>query len=954
METIDRQLVDKWHLVRNGKQSGPYRFSTLVEAVKRGALSKDDQVWHPGWDSWRPAHSVPELFVPPDARRVTAAPNTAAKPVKGLTGFFKRLAQYYAEFLSTDFKKQQLPRRRLENVDAQGRLVGIPLRKYPGFQQKLWGELAKPIGAGLSLMVSRGSWRAALPKAVIETTATYIAQVTQKDVDAVVNGVMEYTLRLAKQKGDDPDIAFEQFIEEVRASLARGIIGPLLDRMEGFFTRTENKPVESLNELEDQLSARLASGIENSSGAALSKLLVEGSSESLERLLRDQLEIDLIRRELEAFFASFTAADLYVDLSDLVRSFRLAENADFYMHIGEIHHAGHVFPIFYIPFTAERTEQGFKINSEPRLYVNKRAMDYVAQEVARAEGRATIPSMLRERILYLSPEQSALGEAQKIFDDLAGSFNLRAEIDFRAPRDQKVSSLLVVATNRLSFSLFDRSDKSMVNDYEALLTGIEAGDSVVDFFQSLIDEFLLKNPISVRADIDDEWAHMPMPQRLVFDSPLPLVEEQRKILSAIKHSKSRFIAVEGPPGTGKSHTITAVSFDLILAGKNLLVLSDKKEALDVVENKLNQALSKVRPSEDFPNPILRLGMDASNYGQLLKKTAIGRLQVNQRVVQERRQEREKALLIERAELVKGLEKTAGTYAQIDIAQIAELEGDTAGLAGKDPDAAAILADQRLSELAHNFGIVSEHLRSHAPLAAILRWQGAYPGRLNEISRLATALSSFPTGPMDVGPIIAFSLARLRALEGQIKAIENSQNAVFGYLFAGKKLREIARKLHEECRLECEHPHRELAKLKLWRNNLHKIRDFLAGMRLEAEFEVAVVLIAAKLVGADKPALAPAQVLDAARHLDEAMKQSTPLLASARGKFYFALLDGGNVALALLDRVGAFKRREADICEKFTAIPQVDYIGAKSKIESLNTQLLAERIELKADRVLRSQ
>src|SRR5262249_37733770 len=159
--------------------------------------------------------------------------------------------------------------------------------------------------------------------------------------------------------------------------------------------------------------------------------------------------------------------------------------------------------------------------------------------------------------------------------------------------------------------------------------------------------------------------------------------------------KTQFIAVEGPPGTGKSHTITAVAFDLILDGKNLLVLSDKKEALDVVEDKLNQALTKVRPSEDFPNPILRLGMDASNYGQLLRKSAIDRLQVNQRVWRERRPEREKALVEERAELVKGLEKAAGTYAQIDIAWIARHEGDAADLASKNPDAAAILADQRL-------------------------------------------------------------------------------------------------------------------------------------------------------------------------------------------------------------------------------------------------------------------
>jgi hypothetical protein len=339
--------------------------------------------------------------------------------------------------------------------------------------------------------------------------------------------------------------------------------------MEGFFARTENKPIESIRELEDQLSARLASGIESSSGGAFSKLLVEGAAEPLEALLRDQLEIGLVRAELAAFFATFTAADLYVDLSDLVRSSRLVENTDFYMHIGEVHHSGHVFPIFYIPYTAERTEQGFKIASEPRLYVNKRAMDYVAQEIAKAEGRPTAASSLRERIFYLTPEQSPINIVQKLFDDLAGSFNLRAELDFKARRDQKVSSSHVVATNRLSFSLFDRSDESMVNDYEALQTGIEAGGDVVEFFKSLIDDFLLKNPVSIRSDIDGEWEGMSMPQRLVFDSPLPLVEEQRKILSAIRHPQSRFIAVEGPPGTGNPLAMLSQFTD-----EDLLVIRD--------------------------------------------------------------------------------------------------------------------------------------------------------------------------------------------------------------------------------------------------------------------------------------------------------------------------------------------------------------------------------------------
>jgi DNA replication protein DnaC len=90
-------------------------------------------------------------------------------------------------------------------------------------------------------------------------------------------------------------------------------------------------------------------------------------------------------------------------------------------------------------------------------------------------------------------------------------------------------------------------------------------------------------------------------------SPIPLNEEQRKIIETLNEPNCRFITVQGPPGTGKSHTITAIAFNCILSGKNVLILSDKQEALNVVEDKLKSALSSVRQDADFPDPILRLG-----------------------------------------------------------------------------------------------------------------------------------------------------------------------------------------------------------------------------------------------------------------------------------------------------------------------------------------------------------
>ena len=207
-----------------------------------------------------------------------------------------------------------------------------------------------------------------------------------------------------------------------------------------------------------------------------------------------------------------------------------------------------------------------------------------------------------------------------------------------------------------------------------------------------------------------------------------------------------------------------------------------------MEDKLNQALAKVRPSADFPNPILRLGMNASNYGQLLRKSVIERLQVNQRISRQSRPGREKALETDRAELKKGLEKTVESYAQIDVEEIAKLQRDTSALV--EQNAPAILADQSLSELAEDFGTVSQYLSENRALGLILRWRGPNPRRLNEVSRVAATLASLPAVAMDIGPIIAFSLDRLRILEEAISATEDAKNPVFGYLFAGKKLREM--------------------------------------------------------------------------------------------------------------------------------------------------------------------
>lgn len=71
-----------------------------------------------------------------------------------------------------------------------------------------------------------------------------------------------------------------------------------------------------------------------------------------------------------------------------------------------------------------------------------------------------------------------------------------------------------------------------------------------------------------------------------FFTPLPLDSSQLAVLAAADKGKS--FVIEGPPGTGKSQTITNLIAHLMAKGKTVLFVSEKMAALDVVYRRLEQ------------------------------------------------------------------------------------------------------------------------------------------------------------------------------------------------------------------------------------------------------------------------------------------------------------------------------------------------------------------------------
>ena len=58
-------------------------------------------------------------------------------------------------------------------------------------------------------------------------------------------------------------------------------------------------------------------------------------------------------------------------------------------------------------------------------------------------------------------------------------------------------------------------------------------------FKALIMRFMTEDPESLEDHVSEKWLNTTLPDRLVYDSPVPLNEEQRKILFALNTSEGK-------------------------------------------------------------------------------------------------------------------------------------------------------------------------------------------------------------------------------------------------------------------------------------------------------------------------------------------------------------------------------------------------------------------------------
>jgi very-short-patch-repair endonuclease len=149
---------------------------------------------------------------------------------------------------------------------------------------------------------------------------------------------------------------------------------------------------------------------------------------------------------------------------------------------------------------------------------------------------------------------------------------------------------------RLGFQVVRKENKRLL-DYSELMTRLLAGSGskFSDFIAQYIDGHIENTQDQVDRQYKEQYP-VKSPKRYISDIPLHLNDAQKRILLSLGNPKNKIVVVDGPPGTGKSHTITALVYWANQEKKSVVITSHKKEALDVIDRMLTDKFKTLHPT----------------------------------------------------------------------------------------------------------------------------------------------------------------------------------------------------------------------------------------------------------------------------------------------------------------------------------------------------------------------
>ena len=559
--------------------------------------------------------------------------------------FIKEVAKYFMNFLETDFHKTRLPKRNSISKIVKWYKVWLDLEKY----KKLKKDFYTIFYGGFSkntLSIKKGTYTSSISDNIFKLIKSKVKNLDEELLNITFFEIEKNLKEIKKTHIKNYQLYLETSKDTIQTIFSRNFILPFLDSIEAPLKTLELVDENWLYQIEWELSDSLYSVFESiiidilqsffeyDENIKILTLDIDKKSKENNKVksfniikeLKNNILLDELKANIELFFKNISIADAFDDIYILFKNNKLIDKTELYLYMYEIStgkQGKHTFPLFYLPIKLEEKKWSFELTFDQRLYVNTKAIDYVVQEYNRWNTSSMWTLAWNfDRIIYINDDENFIEKVKWISNSIQNFFKFNKWLDWEDSKYQKLENLLTWFSNKSYIYLFDKSDESVVNDYEEILNDEEW---ILGQFSVLLNDFIEHNPKNFEEEIEDKWSNKSVSNKLIFESPIPLNDEQKQVIIALQNPDCKVVTLEWPPWTWKSHTITAIICRALLDSKSVLVLSDKKEALDVIEDKITETLNKVRKDDDFLNPILRLWKSWNKFWKIVQWQTINKI-----------------------------------------------------------------------------------------------------------------------------------------------------------------------------------------------------------------------------------------------------------------------------------------------------------------------------------------
>ncbi len=545
------------------------------------------------------------------------------------------LVKYYINFLETDFRKERSPKRKFKWKESFLEIW----KRFWEIAQLIFSELSKTHTDEEEIILKITKW-----KYFFKSDSSKINEILDsiKDFfDSKWNIIKWY---LVKQELDKKNKLDQETIDKISE------FSNLSDFID-FFKETEYlETIENISkthftdsweillwnityyQLDEEWNKEYID--QENENHPLANYIFRKLSDTITENDRQILSSLSIYKDFEDFLKNTKDKDIFYILQDIDKDSKSNEKFEVFFNFFEIKISNNEtkriesFPLFFIQCELEYANSCFTIKFNKTVNFNRKLVRYLTQKVEWWIDWSLSPSewifaqnenFIKDVNLKISDLLNKIQIQKEV--KLEKTFELKkiiAEKKIKTYQDlRQISQDHILEISNNCWFCLDEKDFVLI-DPETLPNDDR---TIINWFiEETINKILSWNPKNYNTDIQYEVDNMPIEDKLSYISPIPLNEQQIQILRALEKEWCNNIIVEWPPWTWKSHSIVAILQHCIKNNKKVLFVSDKKEALDVVEEKINNVFD----DWSVKAPIIRIWWSGweNNFGKLLSPSYI--------------------------------------------------------------------------------------------------------------------------------------------------------------------------------------------------------------------------------------------------------------------------------------------------------------------------------------------